>query len=286
MRRISTAASLAFFAIAAFYSTAASAQSRWFWQNPRPQGSSLSAVATLAPGIAVAVGEGGSILRTSDGGATWEFEESGTTAWLEGVAFVNANVGLAVGGGILRTTDGGFTWTAQTATFLHLRGVSFGDASTATAVGDGGRILRTTDGGITWTPQDSGTFSQLFAVSFVDANTGWAVGFPTYPGPTIIHTTDGGATWKPQEYDSLLYGVSFVDANMGWAVGDLGKILRTTDGGANWIPDVNPMPDRLNGISFASADTGTAVGWRGTILRTNTRRPITPSVTRALRGAH
>jgi photosystem II stability/assembly factor-like uncharacterized protein len=56
-----------------------------------------------------AVGSYGTILRTTDGGATWVAQGSGTDATLYGVSFANANTGTVVGedGIILRTTDGG-----------------------------------------------------------------------------------------------------------------------------------------------------------------------------------
>ncbi len=80
-----------------------------------------------------------------------------------------------------------------------------------------------------WTSQKSGTTSYLSGVSFVDANTGTAVG----GGGTILHTTDGGDTWTEQESGTTapLYGVSFVDAYTGTAVGPAGTIIRTTTGG-------------------------------------------------------
>jgi photosystem II stability/assembly factor-like uncharacterized protein len=48
-------------------------------------------------------------LRTTDGGATWVAQHSGTTNDLHDVSFVDANTGTVVGkwGTILRTTDGG-----------------------------------------------------------------------------------------------------------------------------------------------------------------------------------
>jgi hypothetical protein len=97
-----------------------------------------------------AVGPPGTIVRTTDGGATWVAQTSGTTAALWDVSFTDANNGTAVGSGpggiILRTTDGGATWVAQTSgTRNWLIGVSFIDANTGTAVGFGGTILRTTD---------------------------------------------------------------------------------------------------------------------------------------------
>ncbi len=56
-----------------------------------------------------AVGAEGTILHTTDGGATWTLQSSGTTVPLSGVTFVDANTGWAVGEGgtILHTTTGG-----------------------------------------------------------------------------------------------------------------------------------------------------------------------------------
>jgi photosystem II stability/assembly factor-like uncharacterized protein len=107
---------------------------------------------------------------------------------------VNAGIAVGTEGTILRTTDGGATWARQSSgTTAVLYGVSFVNADTATVVGYDGTtrlpvILRTTDGGATWTPQESGTNNSLGGVFFVDANTGWAVG----GGGTILHTTTGG----------------------------------------------------------------------------------------------
>ena len=99
-----------------------------------------------------AVGDYGTILRTTNGGTTWTSQTSGTTADLYGVSFSDANNGTAVGmfGTTLRTTDGGTIWTLQTATSYNLESVSFTDANNGTAVGEAGTILRTTNGGATF----------------------------------------------------------------------------------------------------------------------------------------
>src|SRR5207302_4253075 len=98
-----------------------------------------------------------------------------------------------------------------------------------------GTILRTTDGGNSWVPQSSGTGNTLFGVSFIDANTGTAVGGSCGIGgeSTILKTTNGGNTWVPQSNPGTvcLFKVSFTDTNTGPAVGDGGLILRTTNGG-------------------------------------------------------
>jgi photosystem II stability/assembly factor-like uncharacterized protein len=68
----------------------------------------LVGVSFAAPSSGTAVGEEGTILRTTDGGTTWMSQNSGTTQTLFGVSFTAANTGTAVGHGstILRTTDG------------------------------------------------------------------------------------------------------------------------------------------------------------------------------------
>ena len=108
------------------------------------------------------------------------------------------------------------------------------NSNTGTAVGWFGTILRTDDGGATWTSQNRPALF-LSAVSFVDANTGTAVGADDgrADSGTILRTDDGGATWTRQSSgtNNYLYGVSFVDANTGTAVGGAGTILRTTTGG-------------------------------------------------------
>src|SRR5712664_948692 len=102
--------------------------SGWFSQTPpRTTPSILTGVATPDPNTIVAVGTYGTIVRSSDSGATWTLQSSGTTGNLWAVAFWDANTGIAVGnnGTILRTSDGGLTWTPQSSgTDRILLGVS------------------------------------------------------------------------------------------------------------------------------------------------------------------
>jgi photosystem II stability/assembly factor-like uncharacterized protein len=88
--------------------SASFAQPGWFWQNPLPQGNPLIAVSFLNSDTVTAVGTSGTILQSTDGGASWTRQRSGTTNHLNGVSFVDANTGTAVGssGTILRTMAG------------------------------------------------------------------------------------------------------------------------------------------------------------------------------------
>jgi photosystem II stability/assembly factor-like uncharacterized protein len=78
---------------------------------------------------------------------------------------------VGFGGAIMHTGDGGASWAAQASgTGNLLRGVAFSDASSGWAVGDGGTILHTGDGGANWAAQTSGTGNDLLGVAFVSAD--------------------------------------------------------------------------------------------------------------------
>ena len=75
------------------------------------------------------------------------------------------------------TSDGGATWSAQiSGSGVGLGDVTFTDAAHGWAVGNGGTILATSDGGATWSAQSSGSSADLRAVTFSDVAHGWAVG--------------------------------------------------------------------------------------------------------------
>ncbi len=73
------------------------AQEGWFWQNPFPQGNNLNGICLTDANTGTAVGGDGTILRTTDGGANWMIQSSGTTYDLNAVCFTDVNTGTAVG---------------------------------------------------------------------------------------------------------------------------------------------------------------------------------------------
>ena len=54
----------------------------WVWQNPQPVGVFMDAVSFVSATQGWAVGDGGAVLLTMNGGATWTAEHSGTSARL------------------------------------------------------------------------------------------------------------------------------------------------------------------------------------------------------------
>ena len=103
--------------------------------------------------MAWTVGAGGTILVSTDLGATWTPQTSGTSQDLRGVDFFDATYGVAVGAGgtLLRTTNAGVTWTPRpSGVGATLYDVVLSGPNTGVALGDGGNVIRTLDGGATW----------------------------------------------------------------------------------------------------------------------------------------
>ncbi|WP_028222652.1 WD40/YVTN/BNR-like repeat-containing protein, partial [Paraburkholderia oxyphila] len=82
----------------------------------------------------------------------------------------------------------------------------------------------------------------LSAVTFADAQRGWAVG----QWGVILATRDGGETWQKQRMDlsvdQPLFSVLFTSAQDGIAVGLWSLMLATHDGGKTWTKVTVPKP--------------------------------------------
>lgn len=105
------------------------------------------------------------------------------------------------------------------------------------AVGEYGDVLLSDDEGKHWRQaQAVPTTTTLTAVTFVDAQHGWAVGH----GGQIIATDDGGENWHLQfgriDSQDSLFSVWFKDLQRGIAVGPYGYAVETHDGGSSWQP--------------------------------------------------
>jgi photosystem II stability/assembly factor-like uncharacterized protein len=103
----------------------------------------LNAVCFVTPDAGWAVGAGGVIIATSDGGRTWRPQTSGVGDDLWDVKFFDAREGWAVGTGgtMLHTTDGGRTWGDARRVTTHALERLFLVGRRAWAAGFGGTVV-------------------------------------------------------------------------------------------------------------------------------------------------
>ncbi|QBR03968.1 WD40/YVTN/BNR-like repeat-containing protein [Paraburkholderia pallida] len=111
------------------------------------------------------------------------------------------------------------------------------------AVGEHGVIVLSDDNGQTWRQARQVPVSAtLSAVTFVDAQHGWAVG----QWGVILATADAGETWSKQRMDVTvdqpLFSVHFTNTRDGIAVGLWSLLLQTHDGGRTWVKTQLPIP--------------------------------------------
>jgi photosystem II stability/assembly factor-like uncharacterized protein len=237
-----------------------------------------------------AVGEGGTILATTDGGAHWAKQSSGTAVALWHVAFGDATHGYAVGwtfddlgmpnGNIvLATADGGATWKEQSLGGLLtsadvVMGVSANGAGHVWLSVEGPlssspvRILASASGGTSWAEQSTGVTGYVGSIDFVDDDNGWAyVGsFASgLPLGIVLHTTDGGAHWSSQSLGVMTkpFDVFALDVQHVWVSGYENSLVgRTSDGGSTW----QTFKEGYAGIdmremSFSDASNGWGLHW-------------------------
>ena len=244
----------------------------------------------------------GQLLRTMDGGATWE--EMNIFGF--GVV-MDVAVGPALGDDVYclstgrylvnKSPDGGATWnislTETAFADASVSAMAFVDGDLGFLVGDGGRILRTEDGGQSWSiVHGHGYIGTIANIHFFDALNGIAL---TY-SPTALLTTNGGARWDefiPSQTHTLRF-LSVSPEGTAFAVGVSGfyeyQLYRSTTKGRSWeavsdrIPiDYSPFnqlipqsllaisdQELLLGVSYAHLyrSTNGGLSWDSTLVPT------------------
>jgi photosystem II stability/assembly factor-like uncharacterized protein len=192
------------------------------------------------------------------------------------------------GGTVIRTTDGGTTWNVFTvpgAEKLDFRDIEAFDADTAYIIsignGDSSRIYKTIDGGATWQLQ----FTNKDPKAFFDALACWdktnclAMSDPVDGKYVLVRTTDG-ATWKPVATDKMppagdgeaAFAASgtclITQGKMGAFLvsgGNDARVFRSANRGASWLVADTPVVKGTAGsgifsIAMRDAKNGIIVG--------------------------
>lgn len=208
----------------------------------------------------------------------------GVSAVSERVAWASGSRGT-----IVRTTDGGATWqrlVVPDSEKLDFRDIDAFDERTAYALsigpGEASRIYKTVDGGATWERQVLNQDPKAFfdAMAFWNANSGVVISDSVDGQLVILLTRDGGRTWArvpasalppalPNEGAFAASGtnVAVVGADHVWIATNspgTSRVLRSRDGGRTWAVANTPLPaGESNGIfsiAFRDAMHGVVVG--------------------------
>lgn len=192
---------------------------------------------------------------------------------------------------ILRTGDGGETWELvhfEPENQQPLLDVSFADARRGIAVGAYGVIYVTADGGSVWShvpfePEALPGAEQVAAApdemeADVDLGFEFHLNSIARGGPgsmyigaeagRLFRSDDDGAHWRelPSPYDGSFHGVLPLEGNALLAFGLRGNLFRSDDGGVTWSAVQTGTTALLNGGAQIDAETVVVVGMAGVIL--------------------
>jgi photosystem II stability/assembly factor-like uncharacterized protein len=234
----------------------------WTSLNANAQINCISFVNSM---IGFAGSNNSGILKTTDGGKTWNESQQvnyGPSSILA-IQFLNADTGYASREyfDLLVTHDGGLSWQVYNG-HETMYAIDFFNSDIGYLGGEDGALYRSTDGGINWASvSPPGGFRDNFDINsmyFISAGTGFAVGNLG----RIIKTTDSGQTWNSYSPTyTPITSVSFGSASTGYAT-NWNNIFKTTDSGLTWIPLSLTTGTDYGSSSifkyahFTSADTG------------------------------
>ncbi len=237
-----------------------------------PTTNKLHAVAFADTLVGICVGDNTTILRTLNGGRTWEELPLGVTANLKDIVCIDSEHFQAVGtnsNGSCRilTGNGGDLWGVHLYNNpaypdWNLSGVSCSDYTHGVMVGLDGLVATFQSNNELI---ESGTDSHLNDVSYVTGSRHYAVG----NSGVILQTVDGGASWVtvPSGVDNALMAIDMLPVNSGFIVGSEGIVLRGDLNG--WEECSSVTSNSLLGVSFWDDLSGIVVGSSGTVLRTD-----------------
>ena len=257
----------------------------------------LRGVSAVNDRVVWASGANGTILRTADGGATWQ---ALTIPGAEKLDFRDIDAvsdrtayALSIGSGelsrIYKTSDAGTTWTEQ---FVNrdprafFDAMAFWDENRGVAVSDsvGGEfvILLTRDGGRTWSRAPAAGLPPalpnegFFAASGTNVAT-WGrdhvwLGTGAAAAARVLRSRDGGRTWQLSPApvaagpSAGIFSIAFSDAQHGLIVGGdyklegqaMNNAAITSDGGITWTP-VTGLSGFRSVVSYLSRDGRRAI---------------------------
>ena len=231
------------------------------WKQARvPTRALLTAVHMHDERTGFAVGHDATILRTGDGGDTWELVHRAPEEErpLLDVWFRDARAGFAVGayGYFLATRDGGETWTSRQVSEddFHLNALAPAGPRRLFIAAEAGVVYRSDDGGDTWRKLPSPYGGSWFGALALDERRVLLAGLRGH----LFRSGDAGESWTRVDTvtEATLTNVVRVGSDRVLVTGLDGVLL--TVGGAGREASFEQLPSR-QGISAALALDGGGV---------------------------
>lgn len=205
-----------------------------------PSGSeaTLTALDFFDDKVGLAVGHDALILRTEDGGLSWQtvFSAPDQLRPLLDVAFVAPGRAFAIGayGAFLESSDGGVRWSERQimAGDRHLNSLTRLSDGTLLIGGEAGTLLRSVDGGARWEPLSSPYAGSYFGLQSLAQGGVLAFGMRG----KAFRSEDRGSSW--QEINALgggsLFGGQVLDDKKLVLVGQNGVVSLSGDQGRSF----------------------------------------------------
>lgn len=220
----------------------------------------------------IAAGDNGVIMKTTDGGLTWNLIESNTTVNLNKTSVIDGDNMVAAGdfGTIIKSTNSGENWYSVVSnTTQKLRSIFINPDGIGFAAGNNGCILKTVDHGETWSVVEGTNFIQnLNSISMNSLGDVFVLGDKN----TFALSLDTGATWSSPQvlaFELSMNFARFIDDKKIFASSAFGDILKSDDKGLTWeIVYSNPEHNSFYRIN-AVGDKLIAVGDNGKIVLSN-----------------
>jgi photosystem II stability/assembly factor-like uncharacterized protein len=224
------------------------------WRSVGPAPPAIgAAIAAHAPSDTIYIGsEGGNLLKSTDGGATFVAVDNGLFGSQVLSMVMDPNDPNVVYAGGFKTTDGGATW-------IDLGGHGAGfvlamDPTNPNIVYSGlSGVEKTIDGGMTWESVSNGLGdAQIFSFAINPFNPN--VLFAGTTGDGAFKSIDGAATWTAIDIDSTVYGllVDPDDGNIVYAGSNGNGVYKSTDGGDSFARVGSPQM----GVVFSIVKSG------------------------------
>lgn len=230
------------------------------WTRMQSWGLDIESIHWINELQGVAVGEQ-LIIRTLDGGVTWEEVLQKFDDHFLDVVFINETVGIAIGknGTVYVTSDRGLTWAKkESGTQNDLLSITKVSESQLFATGKNGEIIYSLNSGSSWTKRSSSNTLDLNDIIFVNQN----IAFIAAEGGTILKSIDKGVTWKSSIIapNRDLYGIAFSDELIGYVAGENGVFLKTVNGGETWTTLNSTGTQTLRKVAISPVDIRVIIG--------------------------